>query len=50
MMLFDQHLADMVRAKIVDEQEAYRYVEDEPGFRRYLKGRMATADMGGIIG
>jgi twitching motility protein PilT len=50
MALFDQYLADLVRAGTVEEQEAYRYVEDEPGFRRYLKGRMATADMGGIIG
>lgn len=50
MMLFDQHLADLVRAQIVEEAEAYKYVEDEATFRRYLKGRMATADRGGIIG
>jgi len=49
-ILFDQHLADMVRGNIIDESEAYQYVEDEAAFRRYVKGRMATADMGGIVG
>jgi twitching motility protein PilT len=50
MMLFDQHLADLVRAKQVDVEEAYKYVEDEPTFRRFLKGHLATADRGGITG
>lgn len=49
MQLFDQHLADMVREKVIDEQEAYQYVEDEAAFRRYVKGRLATADRGGIL-
>jgi hypothetical protein len=31
-------------------EEAYHYVEDEAAFRRYVKGRVSTADMGGIIG
>lgn len=50
MMLFDQHLADLTRAKIIEEEEAYQYVEDDAAFRRYLKGHLATADRGGIIG
>jgi len=50
MMLFDQHLADLVRGKIIDEAEAYQYVEDDAAFRRYLKGRLSSADRGGIIG
>jgi twitching motility protein PilT len=50
MMLFDQCLADYVRAKIIDEHEAGQYVEDEGAFRRYVKGRVSTADMGGIVG
>jgi twitching motility protein PilT len=50
MMLFDQHLADLVRDKKIEEDEAYLYVEDPPAFRRHVKGRMATADMGGITG
>ncbi|MEN6627452.1 MAG: PilT/PilU family type 4a pilus ATPase [Candidatus Sumerlaeia bacterium] len=50
MMLFDQHLADLVRTKIIEDAEAYKYVEDEAAFRRYLKGHLATADRGGIVG
>ena len=50
MMLFDQHLADLVRSKQVEPEEAYKHVEDEPTFRRYLKGHLATADRGGITG
>ena len=50
MMLFDQHLADLVRENLVEETEAYKYVEDEAMFRRYVKGRISTADRGGIIG
>ena len=49
-ILFDQHLAELTRAKVVDEAEALKHVEDEAAFRRYVKGRMATADMGGIVG
>ena len=49
-MLFDQHLADLVRDQIVEEKEALNYVEDEAAFRRYIKGRMSSADRGGIIG
>ena len=36
--------------RTIDEAEAYQYVEDEAAFRRYVKGRLATADRGGIIG
>ena len=50
MTLFDQHLADFVREEIIDEKEALQYVEDEAAFRRYVKGRLSTADRGGIIG
>jgi twitching motility protein PilT len=50
MALFDQFLADLVREQVVEEKEAYQYVEDAAAFRRYIKGRMATADMGGILG
>ncbi len=50
MMLFDQHLADLAREGMIEEAEAYKYVEDDAAFRRYLKGRMATADRGGIVG
>ncbi|HOE96303.1 MAG TPA: PilT/PilU family type 4a pilus ATPase [Candidatus Sumerlaeota bacterium] len=49
-VLFDQFLADLVRSETIDEAEAYQYVEDEAAFRRYVKGRLATADRGGIIG
>ena len=35
---------------MIEEAEAYKYVEDDAAFRRYLKGRMATADRGGIVG
>jgi twitching motility protein PilT len=49
-MLFDQHLADLVRGKVVEETEALKFVEDDAAFRRYVKGRMATADRGGIVG
>jgi twitching motility protein PilT len=50
MMMFDQHLADLVRSKAIEEAEALQHVEDADAFRRYLKGHMATADRGGIVG
>ncbi|MCL5271090.1 MAG: PilT/PilU family type 4a pilus ATPase [bacterium] len=50
MMMFDQHLADLVRAGTIEEAEALRYVEDDAAFRRYVKGRLSSADRGGIIG
>ena len=50
MTLFDQHLADLVRGELIEEAVALEYVEDESAFRRYVKGKMSTADMGGIIG
>lgn len=49
-VLFDQFLADLVRGKAIEEKEALEWVEDEAGFRRYVKGRLSTADRGGIIG
>lgn len=49
-MLFDQHLADLVREQKVEEKEALKYVEDEAAFRRNVKGRVSSADRGGIIG
>jgi twitching motility protein PilT len=49
MMLFDQHLADLVRDQIIDEQEALNNVEDEGAFRRFVKGRSSSADRGGIL-
>ena len=50
MMLFDQHLADLVRNGTIEEAEALLNVEDEFAFRRYVKGKLSTADRGGIIG
>jgi len=50
MMLFDQHLADLVREKKIEEATAYELVEDEAAFRRYIAGRLASADMGAILG
>jgi twitching motility protein PilT len=50
MMLFDQHLADLVREEIIDKEEALDYVEDEYAFGRYVQGRESSADRGGIIG
>ena len=50
MMLFDQHLADLVREEKIDEEEALKHVEDEFAFRRYARGQVSSADQGGIIG
>lgn len=50
MILFDQHLADLVRDEIVGEADAEAHVEDEFAFRRYLKGKASSADRGGILG
>jgi Tfp pilus assembly pilus retraction ATPase PilT len=50
MILFDQHLAQLVREGMVDENEALLHVEDDAAFHRYVKGRLATADKGGILG
>ncbi len=50
MVLFDQHLADLVRGGIVKEEDAVEAVEDPFIFRRYLRGTTAGADRGGIIG
>jgi len=50
MVLFDQHLADLVREEIIDEEEALDYVEDQYAFGRYVKGKVSSADRGGIIG
>ncbi|MCE5228096.1 PilT/PilU family type 4a pilus ATPase [bacterium] len=49
MMLFDQHLADLVRANTIEEQEALKYVEDEAAYHRYVKGKFAAGDRGGIL-
>lgn len=49
MCLFDQHLADLVRADLIEIDTAYEFVEDEAAFRRYVKGRVSTADRGGIV-
>jgi twitching motility protein PilT len=50
MVLFDQHLADLVREEAIEEQEALRHVEDPYAFRRYCRGAVSSADKGGIIG
>ncbi|MCX7012904.1 MAG: PilT/PilU family type 4a pilus ATPase [Candidatus Sumerlaeota bacterium] len=50
MMLFDQHLADLVREEMIDEAEALLNVEDEFAFHRYVKGKLSSSDRGGIIG
>jgi twitching motility protein PilT len=50
MMMFDQSLADLVRAGTIEEAEAVAHCEDESTLRRYIKGRLATADRGGIVG
>jgi twitching motility protein PilT len=49
-VLFDQHLADLVRENVIEEQEALKYVEDAAAFRRYVQGRLAAGDRGGILG
>lgn len=50
MILFDQHLADLVREKKIDFDEALNHVEDEFSFKRYVEGRLTSMDSGGIIG
>lgn len=50
MMLFDQHLADLVREEKITEEDAVEFAEDEFAFRRYMKGKLTSADRGGIIG
>ncbi len=49
MMLFDQCIADLVRAESVDIEVAVEYVEDEFAFRRYVKGSHTSSDRGGGI-
>jgi pilus retraction protein PilT len=49
MMIFDQSLADLVRAKKVDQEEAERYCDDVFAMRRYIKGVKSTGEGGGII-
>lgn len=50
MMLFDQHLGDLVRAEQITLEDALEFVEDEFAFKRYVKGTSSSADRGGIIG
>lgn len=49
MMIYDQSLADLVRAKKVDQEEAERYCDDVFALRRYIKGVSTTGEGGGII-
>ena len=49
MMLFDQSLADLVRAGKVDMEEAERYSDDVYAMRRYVKGVSTSGDNAGII-
>jgi twitching motility protein PilT len=49
MMLFDQALADLARAKKVDQEEAEKYCDDLYAFRRFVKGIKASGEGGGII-
>ncbi|GAB4311489.1 MAG: type IV pilus twitching motility protein PilT [Candidatus Sumerlaeia bacterium] len=50
MQVFDQALANLVRADRISEEEGLRYAHDEFAFRRYVKGVSASSDRGGIIG
>ncbi|MBN1517926.1 PilT/PilU family type 4a pilus ATPase [Candidatus Sumerlaeota bacterium] len=50
MQVFDQALAEVVRAKKVDRLEARSYAKDEFAFDRYVKGVAVSTDAGGIIG
>ncbi|HBF35647.1 TPA: twitching motility protein PilT [Candidatus Sumerlaeota bacterium] len=50
MMKFDQSLADLVRAQKVDQAEAETACDDVAALRRFIKGKTATGESGGIIG
>lgn len=50
MMLFDQCLADMVRAEQITFEDARDYAEDEFALKRYVSGTGGSGDAGGIIG
>lgn len=49
MMIYDQSLADLVRAQKVDQEEAERHCDDVFALRRYVKGVHTTGEGGGII-
>jgi twitching motility protein PilT len=49
MMIFDQAIADMVREKKIEQEEAEKYCDDVFALRRFIKGIKATGEGGGII-
>lgn len=50
MQSFDGHMVELVKAKIVDIEEALKLVHDEAAFRRALKGKSAGGDRRALIG
>lgn len=50
MQVFDQAIANLVRAKKVKEEDGTLYARDVYAFRRFMKGVLSSSDRGGIIG
>lgn len=50
MQIFDQAIANLVRADKITQEEGEIYAHDEFAFKRYVKGISASSDRGGIIG
>ncbi len=49
MQVFDQHLAELVKAEAVDEEIALGVCEDEGALRRALKGKIASGEGQSLI-
>jgi hypothetical protein len=49
MQVFDQAIANLVRAKKVKEEDGTLYARDVYAFRRFMKGVLSSSDRGGII-
>ena len=50
MMIFDQHLAEMVREEKIVEEEILEHCDDVYALKRYIEGTMTSTDRGGIVG
>ena len=50
MMIFDQHLDQMVRDEIINEEEILEHCDDVYALKRYIEGTMTSTDRGGIVG
>lgn len=50
MQVFDQGLANLVKANKISEEEGNKYATDVYAYKRYIKGMQSSSDRGGIIG